>query len=297
MGIITFLGTTCMKPTKERNHSGILLTAKEENILFDCGEGIQRQMRIAGLKPSKVTRVCITHWHGDHCFGLPGLMSTMGADQFVKKLHIYGPKGTKQYMKYMLRSFASIGMVDFEVHEITKEGVIFESKDFKLEAHKLKHSQPCLGYAFFEQNKRRIKVAQAKKLGLSGPILGKLQNGQNVIFKGKKILSKDVTYTVPGKKVAYIADTRPCQGASDLAKDATVLICESTFHSDEKKNAIKHSHMTALEVGKLASDANVKKLILTHISPRYKTTSAHVEEAQQFCDDVTFAEDFMKVSF
>jgi ribonuclease Z len=286
-----------MKPTKERNHSGILLTANEENILFDCGEGIQRQMKIAGVKPSKVTRICITHWHGDHCFGLPGLMSTMGADQFVKKLHIYGPKGTKEYMKYMLKSFASIGMVDFEVHEISKEGVIFDGKNFSLVAHKLTHSQACIGYAYVEKNKRRIKVAEVKKLGLSGPILGKLQQGEDVLFKGKKILVHDVTYSVAGKKVAYVADTRPCQGALDLAQDATVLICESTFHSDEKRNAIKHAHMTALEAGKLASDANAKKLILTHLSPRYTSTLAHIQEAQEFHSDVIFAEDFMKVTF
>tara|TARA_Y100000310_G_C20634314_1_gene790373 strand:+ start:39 stop:932 length:894 start_codon:yes stop_codon:yes gene_type:complete len=297
MGQIVFLGTTSMRPTKERNHSGILLHYKEENILFDCGEGIQRQMRIAGIKPSKITRVCISHWHGDHCFGLPGLMSTMGADQFAKTLHIYGPKGTKKYMNYMFKSFASVGIIDYVVHEIGKNEIIFENDEFELIAHPLKHSQPCYGYAFRQKDSRRIKVAKVKKLGLSGPILGKLQKGQNVIHKGEKILSSDVTYPVRGKKVCYIADTRPCGGAAALATNADVMICESTFHSDEAKNARQHYHMTSFETATLAEQNNAQKLILTHISTRYKTSSSLLEEAQRVHNDVTFAEDFMKVNF
>jgi ribonuclease Z len=297
MGQIVFLGTTSMRPTKERNHSGITLHYKEENILFDCGEGIQRQMRIAGIKPSKITRVCISHWHGDHCFGLPGLMSTMGADQFAKTLHIYGPNGTTKYIDFMLKSFASIGIIDFEVHEIKQSGIIYENDEIELIAQKLKHSQPCYGYSFRQKDRRRINVAKIKELGLSGPILGKLQNGQNIMHKGEKILFSDVTYPVKGKKISYIADTRPCQGAINLAQDADIMICESTFHSDEMSNAKQHFHMTSKETATLAEQNNAKKLILTHISTRYKSPSSLLEEAQQIHNDVIFAKDFMKVNF
>ncbi|MBI2665502.1 MBL fold metallo-hydrolase [Candidatus Woesearchaeota archaeon] len=230
---IIFLGTSCMQPTKTRNHSGILLNFKGENILMDCGEGTQRQMRFAGIKPSKITRLLITHWHGDHVFGIPGLLSAMGADQFSKKLHIYGPKGTKNYFEHMLKSFAAKGIVDHEIHDIST-GIFFENKEFLLEAEQLKHSTICLGYSFKEKTRLRIDVTKAKKWGLEGPILGKIQNGEDVIFKGVKIKVKDVAEEVPGKKISYIADTVPCDGANRLAQNADLLIPEGTHLDDIK---------------------------------------------------------------
>src|SRR3990167_7942582 len=120
---ITFLGTGCMQPTKARNHSGILLTSGGENILLDCGEGIQRQMKIAGIKPAKITRLLISHWHGDHVLGIPGLMQTMAFSDYNKTLHVYGPKGTKKYMDQILKTFVFYGNIKINVQEIDKEGV------------------------------------------------------------------------------------------------------------------------------------------------------------------------------
>jgi len=194
MAEITFLGTGCMQPTKTRNHAGVLLSYKKENILFDCGEGIQRQMRIAGVKPAKITRLCITHWHGDHVFGIPGLLSSMGADRMSQEeeqvLHIYGPKGSKVYLNNMMKSFAAKDIIPYEVHEVSS-GKVYEGEDFVLEVQKLEHSVPCVGYSFQEKDKLRIDVAKAKKLGLEGPILGKLQQGKNVVVKEKKIKAKE----------------------------------------------------------------------------------------------------------
>ena len=166
---IVFLGTGSMQPTKGRNHSGILLRFKGENILLDCGEGTQRQMRIAGIKPAKTSKLLISHWHGDHVFGIPGLLSAMGADKFSKKLSIYGPQGTKKYLNHMLKSFASKNIIDFEVHEV-KSGKIFQNEMFTLEARPLKHSSICIGFSLIEKDRRRIDVKKAKKLNLSGPI-------------------------------------------------------------------------------------------------------------------------------
>lgn len=286
-----------MQPTKQRNHPAILLTYKSENILFDCGEGTQRQLRLAGVKPSKITKLCISHWHGDHVLGIPGLISTMGTDQFAKKLHIYGPKGSKKYMEHVLKAFFSVGIIDFEVHEVSS-GTIFENDQFSLQAEPLKHNSACLGYSFTEKDRLRINVAKAKKLGLKeGPIMGKLQAGKNVIFNGKKILAKDVTYQVKGKKFAYVADTRPCDGANILAENADLLVSESSFLSNERHKAREYSHLTAKEAALIASNAGAKKLILTHPSLRYKDVNVLVEEAREYFPDVTFAEDFMKVSF
>jgi len=295
---IIFLGTSSMKPTKNRNHSGILLSYKSENILFDCGEGIQRQMKKVGIKPGKTTRLCVSHWHGDHALGIPGLISTMGADQFAKKLHIYGPKGSKRYMEYMLKAFFSSGVIDFEVHEIAKNGTFFENDEFKLCAEVLEHSTPCLGYSFVEKEKLRINVTKAKKLDLKeGPILGKLQKGKNVVHNGKKILYEDVTYPVKSKKFSYVSDTVICDGAYKLAENADLLVVESSFHHDDVNKARQYHHLTAKQAALIANEAGAHKLILTHPSSRYKKVSILVEEALQYFPDVTFAEDFMKFNF
>ncbi len=290
---IIFLGTSCMQPTKTRNHSGFLLSYKAENILFDCGEGIQRQMRIAGIKPAKVTRLLISHWHGDHVFGIPGLMSSMGADQFAKKLLIYGPKGTKKYLQHLFKSFVSKSVIEHEIHEISS-GNVFETTDFKVVAQPLKHSTPCIGYSFVEKNKFRINVAKANKLGLKGSILGKLQQGQDVIHNGKKIKAEEVTYLVKGKKVSYVADTIPCQGANKLAQDADLLISEGTHLSDIEEKAGKYMHLTVKDAALIASENNAQKLVITHISQRYKSMMEIVEEARTYFDNTVVAEDFMR---
>ncbi len=293
MSEIVFLGTGCMQPTKTRNHAGVLFSHGKENILFDCGEGIQRQMRIASIKPARITRLLISHWHGDHVFGIPGLLSSMGADQFAEKLLIYGPTGSKKYIEYFLKAFAAKDIIDFEIEEVSS-GIFFENEEFMLEAQPLKHSTPCVGYAFIEKGKRKILMPKAEKLGLKGPILGKLQDGENVIVAGKKIAPDDVSYVVAGKKICYITDTTTCTGLYKLATNADVLMLEGTLLDNLRKNAQKSMHLTVKQAALIASECNVKKLIITHISQRYKTSSEIIEEAQAYFPDSVVAEDFMK---
>ena len=283
-----------MQPTKERNHSGVLLSFKEENILFDCGEGTQRQMRFAGIKPAKITRLCISHWHGDHVFGIPGLLSAMGADQFSKKLKIYGPKGSKKYFEHMFQSFAAKGIVEHEVHEVT-DGLAFETETFKVICAPLKHSTPCVGYSFIEKTRLRINVPKAKVLGIDGPLLGRLQDGEDIVYKGKKILSSDLTYPVSGKKITVFGDTMPCEGANRLAKDADLLISEGTHLDEIRHKTEKAMHLTVKQAALIASENNVKKLIITHISPRYKSDTDIVSEARDHFNNSIVAKDFMKV--
>ncbi len=291
---ITFLGTGSMQPTKIRNHSAILLSYHAENILMDCGEGTQRQMRIAGIKPAKITRILVSHWHGDHVFGLPGLLSTMGADKPDKKVQIYGPIGTKKYLEFMVKSFAGKDIIDYEVHEMGT-GIMAETEDFILEAQALKHSTPCIGFSFIEKDRRRMDVAKTTKLGLQGPVLGQLQQGKDVEVKGKKIKAVDVTYLVPGKKVSYIADTVPCGGADALAKDADLLISEGTHLDEIKEKTEKFMHLTVKQAALIASENNAKKLIITHLSQRYKSPLEVAEEARTYFPNSVVAEDFMKV--
>ncbi len=293
---ITFLGTSCMQPTKTRNQSGILLQYDQELILMDCGEGIQRQMRIAGIKPAKITRVLISHWHGDHVFGLPGILSTMGIDaqDQEKMLYIYGPKGTKKYLRHLVQSFAGKNVVPFEVKEI-KKGIFYENEKFSLEAQPLKHSQICLGFSFHEASKRKIMEAKAQKLGVSGPLLGELQRGKVIVVNGKKIIPDEVSYILPGKKVSYIADTVPCEGANALAKDAYLVISEGTHLDDIKEKAGRYLHLTVKEAALIASGNNAKRLVITHLSQRYKEPSEVLAEAKMYFAHSIVAEDFMKI--
>jgi len=284
-----------MIPTKERNTSAMLLTFNEENILIDCGEGTQRQLRIAGIKPTCITKILISHWHGDHVLGLPGLLQTLGASEYSGRLKIYGPQGSKEHVEKMLQAFVFSNKVDFEVFDITKTR-FFDGKDFYLEAMRLDHSIDCIGFSFVEKDRIRINVKKAEKLGIpEGPLMGELQVGKPIIVKGKKIMPEEVTYTVSGKKITYIADTVITDNCMKLAENADLLICESVYASEHENKAEEYKHLTARQAGMIANQANVKQLVLTHFSQRYKNTQDIEEDARVVFDKIVCAEDFMRL--
>jgi ribonuclease Z len=292
---IVFLGTSCMQPTKDRNHPAVMLIYNGEHILMDCGEGTQRQLKIAGIKPSKITKLLITHWHGDHVFGIPGLMQTLAASDYEGKLLIFGPEGSKTYMDNMMKSFASKGNINYEVTEIS-QGRFYDCPDYYLESYELEHLPKSLGFRFIEKDKRKIDLGKVKKIGIpEGPILGKLQNGEDVNFKGKKIKSDDVTFTVKGKIVSYLGDTRVCNNCIKVAQDSDVFISESVYASQLEVKAEERMHMTAKDAANVANKAGVKKLVLTHFSQRYKTIEEIEEEAKDSFGNVVCAYDFMKL--
>jgi ribonuclease Z len=293
---IIFLGTSSMVPTKERNHSGILISFKGNNILVDCGEGVQRQLKVAGISASKINKILITHWHGDHVLGLPGLLQTLAASDYDKTLEIYGPKGTKERMDYMFKAFEfDHSRIKIEINEI-KNGIFFENEDFSLESLPLTHSIISLGYLFVEKDRRRIEIKKAEKLGLKeGPLLGKIQAGKIISINGKKIKPDDLSYIVEGKKIGIILDTVPCKNAYTLAENVDLLVCEATYKSELEEKGAEYGHMTAKQAASLANKSNAKKLILTHISARYKDAKEVEDDAKDIFDNVRCAYDFMKV--
>ena len=296
--IMTFLGTSCMVPTKERNVTGIFLKYRNEGILFDCGEGTQRQMNIAGIKRHEVTKILISHWHADHVSGLPGLLQTIGNMVEDARVELYGPKETKERIAHMMKMTVFESKVDLKIKELEPGGLekFFENDDFILEAVKLKHNTPCIGFRFTEKDRRRINMAKAKKLGLrEGPLIGKLQQGNSIELKGKKIKSDDVSYIVKGKKIAVMLDTTFCENTIKLAQDADLLVAESAFLDELAEKAEKFKHMTAKQCALVASNAGAKKLILTHFSQRYKTAEPLLQEARDIFPETEAAYDFMKV--
>lgn len=291
-----FLGTSSMVPTSDRNHSALLLNYKAEHILIDCGEGTQRQLRKAKFSAAKLTKILISHWHGDHVFGLPGLIQTLIANGFTKELEVYGPKGTKKFFDLMLKAFIIKGnMIKLTIKEIG-EGKFFENEDFILEAHKLEHGH-CLGYNFIEKDRRKVLISKLKKYKLTtNPILRELQQGKDIIWNGKKIKVNDVTSLIKGRKISIVSDTGPNKVIAKMCKDATLMISESTYAQDLQKLANERNHLTSQQAATYAKQAKVKNLVITHFSQRYSNVKDLLKEARKIFKKTEAASDFLRIS-
>ena len=290
---VLFLGTSSMVPTKERNHSSILVSCRNESILVDCGEGTQRQLKIAGIKLTKITKILISHWHGDHVLGLPGLIQSMGASDYRQTLHIYGPKGIKENISRTLNLFVFEKKFEIVVEEARGR---FFSGDVVLECTPLHHGIPSLGYSIMEADRRKINLEYTKKIGIpQGPLLGKLQSGKSIMWKGKRIGANKATNIVKGKKITIISDTLPCREAEKLAKASNLLVCESTYSSEMEAKAKDHMHMTSSQAAKLAKTSNSERLTITHFSSRYKDAKILEKEAKSVFKNASAANDFMKI--
>ena len=293
---ITMLGSGSSIPTAKRNHPGILIDYKAEHMLFDCGEGIQRQFRKARMNPCKLTRLFISHWHGDHILGIPGLLQTLYLNDYGKTLEIYGPSGTKKFMARILELFAYKRRIEFNIHEVSK-GKIIDENDFYVEAFEMDHGTPSVAYNFVVKNELRIDKTKLKKLKVTGKDLLKLKNlkeGKDVIIEGKKIKSKDFTYMQKGKKVSLVFDTEDNANISKIAKNSNLFFCESTY-LDEKELAKDHKHLTVDQAASAAKKANVEKLVLFHLSQRYEFREKDfLKEAKKKFKNVVVGEDLMR---
>ena len=296
---LTFLGTSCSIPTKERNVQAMFLKFKTEGILLDCGEGTQRQMNIAGIPRTSVTKLLITHWHGDHAGGIMPLLQTMNRE-VDHRVEIHGPKGSKERMKHALKSIAFDNQIDLQVieHDMEGKGVkrIIDTEDYAVDVAALHHSTPTIGYSFIEKDRRRINMPFLRRNKIpEGPHLQKLQKGKSIVYKGKKIDVADATRVIKGKKITLLQDTAPCANLTKLAKDADVLICEATYCEDHVDRGEKYKHMTAKQAAEVAQHAGVGKLFLTHFSQRYKTVAPIKKEAKLHFKNSECAHDFLKV--
>lgn len=293
---VTFLGTADSIPSASRNHTAVLITYKGENILVDCGEGTQRQFRKARLNPGKVNRILITHWHGDHVLGLPGLLQTMNLSGYNKTLFIYGPKGTKIHMRNLLKLFAIKPKFKIEIKEV--DGKFLDEKEFYLESKKMVHGTICNAYSFVKKGLIRIdKVKLAKAKLPNGPLLSKLKDGKNISYKGKKYLAKNLTYKEEDKKVTIILDTAINKNAINLAKNSDLVICEASFEAELKNRAKEFKHMTSDQAGEIARKSKSKKLILTHISSRHDRNKKQLlDEAKKLFKNSQLVKDLDVVS-
>ncbi len=294
---VIILGTSAMKPTRNRSTSSLILINGKDKLLVDCGEGTQRQLLKAKISPTKITSILLSHWHGDHILGLPGLIQTLSRSEYSKTLKIYGPKGTKNFISNLMKFLLTKQKLKYEVKEISKKEKIIENKESIVTANLLYHSIPCIGYSFQEQAKRKINLKYTKKFGLvKDPLLGKLQEGKTITYKGKKITPDKATTLIEGKKITIISDTGYNKKISSIAKDSDILIIESTFLDKDKERAKDYKHLTSKQAAKIAKEANVKQMILTHLSERYKDKSLLLKEAKKIFKKTTLAKDLMEIN-
>lgn len=293
---LVFLGTSSAIPTSHRNHSAVALKAFGEIMLFDCGEGTQLQMSKAKISPMKINNIFITHFHGDHILGLPGIIQSMAFRGRKNPLHIFGPKGLVE-MVNIIRNFGYFSLT-FEIymHEIN-DGIILEEENYRISCSKMNHTVLNFAYSVYEKRRPKFIKEKAITLGIKpGPDFGKLQQGIAVkvgdtVIQPEQVLGEERK----GRKVVYSGDTSPSEQMIEFAKDADVLIHESTFEGMYGDKAHEMGHSTSTQAAEIAKKANVKKLILTHVSTRYKKSDILETEAREIFEDSTVAEDFMQI--
>ncbi|MHA1744063.1 MAG: ribonuclease Z [Candidatus Heimdallarchaeota archaeon] len=295
---ITFLGTVSGIPSKTRNHPAIVLeyfAEEKDTLLFDCGEGTQRQLMISGVSFMDIDKIFITHWHADHFSGLIPLIQTMNLEKRTKELKIFGPEAERFVSDILdlgyfgLRFPVTAVNVPFEGEKIS---LVDETKDYQILSIPVYHTVPSVAFCFQEKDRWNIDVKKLKKLGLRrGAWLKKLKKAGKVEFKGREIKIEDVATKSSGLKVVYSGDTKPCENMVKISKSADLLIHDGTFLEEEEGKA----HADVKEAAKIAKKANVKQLILTHISRRYTNPRELEDEAKKVFKNTKVAYDFMKV--
>lgn len=321
---LIILGSSAAIPIRERNLPSIALKYKNELILFDCGEDLQRRMNEAGLKFNKPLNVLISHFHGDHIIGLPGLLFRFGLIERTSPVTIVGPRNLYLYL-YLHRKILGLKanypikiieidhlhkkLVEFEgldsespSKEIDIENnIIIESKRYIIKYALVEHSILSFGYSFIEKSRSgKFNPERARELGIpTSHLWKKLQEGETLNFKGKKIdpfKEQIVGPKRPGRKITYSGDTAPCDSLIEIGKDSDILIHEATFSKELNHVAMEKKHSTSVDAANIAKKMNAKQLILTHISSRYQQDATKLlEDAQEIFPNTVLAKDLLKI--
>ncbi|HDX9591486.1 TPA: ribonuclease Z [Bacillus pseudomycoides] len=298
-----FLGTGAGVPAKGRNVSAIALQLLEERgatWLFDCGEATQHQILHTSVRPRRIEKIFITHLHGDHIFGLPGLLGSRSFQGGTTPLTVYGPKGIKQFIEVALAVSTTHVKYPLEIIEITEEGTVFEDKQFFVETKRLSHGIECFGYRIVEKDiPGHLLIDKLLDEGVKpGPLFKRLKDGETVELEdGRVLCGKDfIGPPQKGRIITILGDTRYCEASIQLAQDADVLVHEATFGAEDSQQAHDYYHSTTEQAANIAVQANVKQMILTHISSRYQGEAWKIllEEAQQVFPNTEIAADLKR---
>ncbi|MCL7377299.1 ribonuclease Z [Streptomyces sp. 35G-GA-8] len=290
---LVVLGTASQVPTRHRNHNGYLLRWDGEGLLFDPGEGTQRQMLRAGVAAHDINRICVTHFHGDHSLGLAGVIQRINLDQVPHEITAHYPASGQRFFERLRYATAYRESVALTEAPVTGDGVLARTPAYTLEAHKLSHPVESYGYRLTEPDGRRMDPARLAAHGIAGPDVGRLQ--REGVLNG--VTLEEVSETRRGQRFAFVMDTRLCDGVHALAEGCDLLVIESTFLDGDERLATDHGHLTAGQAARAARDAGVGHLVLTHFSQRYDDPDEFERQARAagFEGELTVAADLVRV--
>ena len=293
---LVVLGTASQAPTRRRNHNGYLLRWDDEGLLFDPGEGTQRQLLHAGVPVSAVTRLCLTHFHGDHCLGVPGVLQRRSLDDVPQALHAYYPAAGRRFFAHLRHASAYAERSQVVEHPVSADGVVLERPALTLSARRLDHRVPTYGWRLQERDGVRMLAERLAARGVRGPAVAQLQREGAVDVDGDLVRLEEVSEPRRGQVFAFVMDTRVCDAAVELARGADLLVCEATFLHRDADLAEQYAHLTARQAAELAREAGVRRLVLTHLSQRYPDPAEHLAEASAVFPDVVVAEDLDRIA-
>ncbi|MBX2803939.1 MAG: ribonuclease Z [Myxococcales bacterium] len=289
------LGTASQVPTRHRNHNGYLLLFDGRGILFDPGEGTQRQMIHAEVSASMITRICITHFHGDHCLGLAGMIQRISLDGVPHEVPVHYPASGQAYFDRLRRASIFKDVSRIAPQPIREAGTLHSDDVLTLTTAKLSHTVESWGYRIDEPDGRTMLPEALAEAGVRGRAIGELVRQGEIRIDDRVVTLDDVSVHRKGQSVAFVMDTRVCDAAVQLAEGVDLLVCESTYLSDASTEARERGHMTAADAARTARDAGARRLLLTHFSQRYPRVEAFLQEARRIHDDCVAARDGARV--
>ena len=295
---LVVLGTASQAPTRSRNHNGYLLRWDGEGLLFDPGEGTQRQMLFAGVTASQITRICITHFHGDHCLGLPGVLQRMSLDRVPHVVEACYPAENRDVFARLRHAALFRDALDLRERPVEGVGTVIQVAPFRLAAEPLSHGVPAVGYRLVEPDGRRMLPDKLAARGITGPDVGRLQRQGHLAVGDQVVTLEQVSEPRRGQRFAFIMDTRLCDAAFALADGADMVVCESTFADAEAALAREYGHLTAGQAGRIAAESGARLLVLTHFSQRYDSSDGQrlaTEAAMAFGGEVVLAHDLDRI--
>ena len=267
---LVILGCSSQQPTRYRNHGAYLVRWNNEGFLFDPGEGTQRQFIFANIAPPCVTKIFISHFHGDHCLGLGSMLMRLNLDKVTHPIHCYYPASGKVYFDRLRFGTMYHEVIHVVEHPIEKEGIVEIGDDFTIEAYFLEHGVDNLGWRIQESNSRKFDANQLKAHGVKGPAVKELEKAGKLLIDGKLVFLEDVSTVRPGDVLAVAIDTLLCPNLYRIASNAKLFLCESTYLEEHSQLAKEHYHLTAKQAASVAKEAGVQELVLTHFSARYQ---------------------------
>lgn len=294
---LIILGCSSQQPTRQRNQGAYFFRFNGEGLLFDPGEGTQRQFIHANVAPTAVRRIFVSHFHGDHCLGVGSMLMRLNLDKVTHPVHCYFPASGMKYFERLRFGTIYHNTIEVVEHPIRHSGLVESLPAFDIMSAPLNHGVENFGYRLKAPDRRRFYKEKLQKHNIRGPMVSELTECGSIKIGEKTVFLEEVTYHCPGKIIAVVIDTRPCEAAVQLAQEADLLLCESTYTERHLHLAKSYQHMTALQAAHIAKEARAKKLVLTHFSARYTDVSEFEREARTVFPESYAADDFRRFEF